>query len=82
MAVTDDDLGDLEANAKSTLTRLKKDRRPVVIEFAGSPKAGKSTTIDILGHFFKRMGYKVWAPTEGAIQSRINNRTYCLCKRL
>lgn len=62
----DEKLEKLEKDAKSLLPRLAKDHPPVVIEFAGSPKAGKSTTIDILGHFFKRMGYKVWAPTEGA----------------
>ena len=39
---------------------------PLVVEFAGSPKAGKSTTIDIVTHFFKRTGFKTWAPTEGA----------------
>lgn len=39
---------------------------PIVIEFAGSPKSGKSTTIDIVSHFFKRLGFRVWAPTEGA----------------
>jgi hypothetical protein len=39
---------------------------PIIAEFAGSPKSGKSTTIDIVGHFFKRMGFRVWAPTEGA----------------
>ena len=37
-----------------------------MVEFAGSPKAGKSTTIDIVTHFFKRMEFKIWAPTEGA----------------
>ena len=40
--------------------------RPLVVEFAGSPKAGKSTNIDIVTHFFKRTGFKVWSPTEGA----------------
>jgi predicted ATPase len=39
---------------------------PVVIEFAGSPKSGKSTTIDVISHFFRRMDFKVRAPTEGA----------------
>jgi len=39
---------------------------PVVLEFAGSPKSGKSTCIDIVSHFFKRTGFKIWAPTEGA----------------
>ncbi len=66
MVVADDDLKLLEHDAKQVLGGLKKDHRPIVVEFAGSPKAGKSTSIDILTHFFKRMGYKVWAPTEGA----------------
>ena len=44
----------------------KTDRLPLVVEFAGSPKAGKSTTIDIVTHFFKRTEFKTWAPTEGA----------------
>lgn len=39
---------------------------PVVVEFAGSPKSGKSINIDILSHFFKRMEFNVWAPSEGA----------------
>lgn len=42
------------------------DLNPVVIEFAGSPKSGKTTNIEIITHFFKRMDLKVWAPTEGA----------------
>lgn len=66
MAVNDDQLKALENDAKQALQCLTIEHPPVVIEFAGSPKAGKSTTIDILSHFFKRMGYKVWAPTEGA----------------
>jgi len=43
-------------------------RKPVVVEFAGSPKSGKTTCIDIVQHFFKRVGYKPWAPSEGASQ--------------
>ena len=39
---------------------------PNVIEFTGSPKAGKTTTIDIVGHFYRRLGFRVWAPSEGA----------------
>lgn len=41
-------------------------KRPVFVEFAGTPKSGKSTCIDIVAHFFRRLGYKVLAPTEGA----------------
>lgn len=63
---TTDDLQRIEERAKRALGRLPETSKPVVVEFAGSPKAGKSTTIDILAHFFKRMKYKVWAPTEGA----------------
>lgn len=40
--------------------------RPVFIEFSGTPKSGKSTCIDIVGHFFRRTGFRVLAPTEGA----------------
>lgn len=40
--------------------------RPVFVEFAGSPKSGKSTCIEIVGHFFRRLGFRVLAPTEGA----------------
>lgn len=39
---------------------------PVVIEFAGSPKAGKSSTIEIVEHFFRRAGFRVFAQIEGA----------------
>ena len=40
--------------------------RPVFIEFSGTPKSGKSTCIDIVAHFFRRSGFRVLAPTEGA----------------
>ena len=40
--------------------------RPIFIEFSGSPKSGKSTCIDIVSHFFRRMDFRVLAPTEGA----------------
>ena len=36
------------------------------VEFAGTPKSGKSTCIDTVNHFFRRLDYKVLAPTEGA----------------
>lgn len=46
--------------------RKAKGFTPLVVEFAGSPKSGKSTNIDIVTHFFKRTGFRVWSPTEGA----------------
>lgn len=36
------------------------------MEFAGTPKSGKSTCIDTIGHFFRRLEFKVLAATEGA----------------
>lgn len=63
----DDQLEELAGRATAARKHPERSqRKPVVVEFAGSPKSGKSTTIDVLAHFFKRMGFKVRAPTEGA----------------
>ena len=62
-------LDKLREEAESVLSSRTKNSEnipPVVIEFSGSPKAGKTTTIDIVSHFYKRIGFRVWAPTEGA----------------
>ena len=39
---------------------------PFFVEFAGTPKSGKSSCIEIVRHFFRRVGFRVLAPTEGA----------------
>lgn len=39
---------------------------PLFVEFAGTPKSGKSSCIEIVRHFFRRVGFRVLAPTEGA----------------
>lgn len=57
---------EIQANSVRSARHDNSNRAPVVVEFAGSPKSGKSTNIDIVSHFFKRMGFKVWAPSEGA----------------
>jgi putative protein kinase ArgK-like GTPase of G3E family len=62
---------ELEALHESALTALEAQRglqrgRPFFVEFSGTPKSGKSTCIDIVSHFFRRMQYKVLAPSEGA----------------
>ena len=61
---------ELQVRASELVNRISllrdEDKLPLIVEFAGSPKAGKSTTIDIVTHFFKRTGFKTWAPTEGA----------------
>ena len=64
---------DLSDRAKRILTELRANERerPVFIEFSGTPKSGKSTCIDIVAHFFRRLeadqrlGFKVLAPAEG-----------------
>lgn len=59
---------ELRRRAESVLNALSATKRdgPFFVEFSGSPKSGKSSCIDIVGHFFRRLGYRVLAPTEGA----------------
>ena len=59
---------DLLQQAKGTLevVRQGEQRRPLFVEFSGTPKSGKSNCIDIVTHFFRRAGYKILAPSEGA----------------
>ncbi len=68
MNPTDDQKTELQRKAADTIECLKKcpRSRPLFVEFAGTPKSGKSTCIDTVNHFFRRSGYKVLAPTEGA----------------
>ncbi len=40
--------------------------RPFMIELFGTPKSGKSTMKEMLKHFFRRNGWNVSTPTEGA----------------
>lgn len=40
--------------------------RPFFIEFTGSPASGKTTTITELDKGFRRHGFRVWRPQEGA----------------
>ena len=40
--------------------------RPIFVEFSGTPKSGKSTCIDIVSHFFRRLSFRVLSPSEGA----------------
>lgn len=62
------DLAALREKASAVLSSLKAEPmdQPVFVEFSGTPKSGKSTCIDIVSHFFRRVGFKVLAPTEGA----------------
>ena len=40
--------------------------RPFFLEFTGSPSAGKTTTIKELDKLFRRLGFRVLCPQEGA----------------
>lgn len=71
-------ISELEKLAKEVL-RLKADReqrRPLLIEFCGSPKSGKSTTINSLNIFLKRNGFKTILLTERASICPIENKTH------
>ena len=49
-------------NSAEEVLRLKNEKRqkrPIVIEFSGSPKAGKTSCINSLDIFLKRNGFKV-----------------------
>jgi len=60
------ELEELQSRANAVVSHVKALEYPLVFEFSGSPKAGKSTVIDTVLHFYKRSGFKVWGPTEGA----------------
>jgi len=66
----------LEKIAMSILDLKKKNRprRPIIIEFCGSPKSGKSSCITSLNIFLKRNGFKTKVLTERASVCPISNK--------
>lgn len=52
----------------------RKLRRPLLIEFCGSPKSGKSTTITSLNQFLKRNGFTTTVLTERASVCPVSNK--------
>jgi hypothetical protein len=67
------DLSDLEKKAAGLLSRFDPDGarkarldRPFVIELTGPPKSGKSTTKGKIEQLFRRNGYLIECPEEGA----------------
>ena len=52
----------------------RKLRRPLLIEFCGSPKSGKSTTITSLNQFLKRNGFSTTILTERASVCPVSNK--------
>lgn len=57
-----------------TLKKQHRQRRPIVIEFCGSPKAGKTSCINSLNIFLKRNGFKTSVLTERASISPISDK--------
>jgi ADP-ribose pyrophosphatase YjhB (NUDIX family) len=54
----------------------REQRRPLLIEFCGSPKSGKSTTINSLNIFLKRNGFRTVVLTERASICPVANKTH------
>ena len=54
--------------AEDVLARIKQNQPsgPLFVEFAGTPKSGKSSCIEIVRHFFRRVKFHVLTPAEGA----------------
>ena len=63
-----------ESHAKKIQEYLRKDirhnplsiPRPFFVEISGTPSSGKTTTITKLDTFFRRMGFRILCPQEGA----------------
>jgi predicted NUDIX family phosphoesterase len=56
----------LQQRAEAAAERFRTARKPVVIEFAGVPKAGKTTTLGQVHAFLKRCGFRVEVVVEHA----------------
>lgn len=68
-----------EIRAQKLLKKLKRTpkkevERPFFIEITGSPDSGKTTMAKILDPFFRRQGFTIYKPLEGAEEVRIIER--------
>jgi predicted NUDIX family phosphoesterase/predicted ATPase len=67
----------LQTRAETLAQEFKrKGRKPVVIEFAGTPKAGKTTTLSAVNAFLKRCGFKVEVVVERASVCPIRDKKH------
>lgn len=62
----DESVRDLEARVEKVRSALGFTQRAFVIEFAGTPKSGKSTSVEAIRHFFARNGFRVRVLAERA----------------
>jgi predicted NUDIX family phosphoesterase/predicted ATPase len=66
-----------QVRAEAAAAKFKqKARRPVVIEFAGVPKAGKTTTLNAVHGFLKRCGFRVETVIERASVCPIRDKKH------
>jgi predicted NUDIX family phosphoesterase len=67
---------DLQVRAEKAAERFGKARRPIVLEFAGVPKAGKTSTISAIQAFLKRCGFRVEVVIERASVCPIKDKRH------
>lgn len=68
---------ELQVRAETAEAKFRqKARRPIVIEFAGMPKAGKTTTLNTMHGFLKRCGFKVETVVERASVCPIRDKKH------
>lgn len=66
----------LQKRAEACANSLENSRRPIVIEFAGLPKAGKTTTLTQVHAFLKRCGFRVAILVERASVCPIRDKKH------
>ena len=67
---------DLQKRAEAAKARFNGARKPVVLEFAGVPKAGKTTTLNQIQTFLKRCGFRVEVVVERASVCPIRDKKH------
>jgi predicted NUDIX family phosphoesterase len=67
---------ELQRRAEEILQRFDLARRPIVLEFSGTPKAGKTTTITQIQAFLKRCGFRVKVVVERASVCPIRDKKH------
>lgn len=65
-APTQGEIAALQKRLPSFRDAIRNSARPLIVEFAGLPRSGKSTCITIAKHFLRRNGMAVFSPAEGA----------------
>ncbi len=66
----------LQERAEAARARFNGARKPIVLEFAGVPKAGKTTTLGQIQAFLKRCGFRVEVVVERASVCPIRDKKH------